>query len=96
MRPTVKPAEELTTEAKALAKRLGSRKSQVRHEAEQQIEEMGTAGRDVLVSIMRHEEQRRRSGAEQMYIHLAIYPGLFGIPAICIFLRNHTLGPYLA
>jgi hypothetical protein len=90
MRLTTKPTNELTAEAKALAKRLGSRKVQVRNQAEQQIQEMGTAGRDILVSIMRHEEQQRKSRRRDVYSSLAWSPLFLGIPAI---LAGHGLDP---
>jgi hypothetical protein len=88
--PTATPSDTLTVEAKALAKRLGSRNAQVRDRAEQQIQEMGTAGRDVLISIMRYEEQRRKSRREQMYIHTALYAVAFVMPALLFYLNNHA------
>jgi hypothetical protein len=83
--PTPEPSEPLTSEAKALSKHLGSHKAQVRNQAVQQIQNMGTAGRDVLVSIMRQEEQQRKSLRKQQYKIDAGILLFFVVAALCVY-----------
>jgi hypothetical protein len=82
--------DELSANAKALAKRLGSRKAQERQKAEQQVREMDAAGRDLLIAILRHEEHRRKSRRGELYLTLAVLPFWFGIPALLLYVRYGT------
>jgi hypothetical protein len=89
--PTVQQSGELSPEAKALTKRLGSRKAQERQQAEQQVQEMGAAGRDLLISIMRHEEQRQRAKRRNLVWKLLFKIALLGVPTLFLFVVHGQL-----
>ena len=65
--PTSELHRKLNVEEKAFAKRLGSRNVKKRQKAEQEIWEMGAAGRDLLIAILRHEERLREYWRFVMY-----------------------------
>jgi hypothetical protein len=94
--PTSEPHRKLNVEEKAFAKRLGSGNVKKRQKAEQEIREMGAAGRDLLIAIMRHEERQREDRRFVMYICLIGGLILFGVNLVVYFRYGVGRGPYMA